>query len=136
MDKALFWRAALTQAVVTAIPFVILALLVDDSFFEDNGIWAGPLVWIAASIVTALILKLERFAALFAAVAGGVASGLVDAAGAKHYIALPVAVAVFAACVASYETASRELAKAERERKGEADPADDPSTDRDSTTAA
>jgi hypothetical protein len=128
MDKRLFWRAALTQAVVVAVPFVILALLVDDKFFKDNGVWAGPLAWILASIVTALILKLPVSLAAFAAVAGGVCAAIITAAWAKHWIGLPVAVAVFGACCGGYETAQRELAAAERERKGEP-PADDAAAD-------
>jgi hypothetical protein len=53
------------------------------------------------------------------AAAGGVAGVLVDIAGAKHYIALPIAVAVFGACCGGYETAQREMAAAEAERERE-----------------
>jgi hypothetical protein len=121
MDRALFWRVAATQAIVVAIPMVILVLTVDREFFEDNGIWVGPLAWILASVVTALITKISTVAAVFAAVAGGVCAGVVTAGGAPHIIALPVAIGVFGACVSSYETAMLEYdAEAERERRAAA----------------
>ena len=117
MDKRLFWRAALVQAAAVAVVFAILvALPLPGDFFEDYGIVAGPLAWILCAAVTALILKLPWQLALFAAAAGGVAGVLVDIAGAKHYIALPIAVAVFGACCGGYETAQREMAAADRER--------------------
>ena len=53
---------------------------------------------------------------MFAAAAGGVAGFLVDIAGADHWIALPIAIAVFAACCGGYETARREMAAADAER--------------------
>ena len=117
MDQRLFWRAALVQAAAVAVVFgILVALPLPDDFFEDYGIVAGPLAWILCAVVTALILKLPWQLALFAAAAGGIAGVLVDIAGAKHYIALPIAVAVFAACCGGYETAQREMASAERER--------------------
>jgi hypothetical protein len=109
MDKRLFWRAAITQAVVVAVPFAILAVTVGEKFFRHNGIWAGPLAWIVCSAITARILRLELQLAVFAAVAGGVCAGLVTVAGAPHAVALPVAVGVFGACCGGYETALREL---------------------------
>ena len=122
MDQRLFWRAALVQAAAVAVVFgILVALPLQDDFFEDYGIVAGPLAWILCAVVTALILKLPWQLALFAAAAGGVAGVLVDIAGAKHYIALPIAVAVFAACCGGYETAQREMAAAERDHERERD---------------
>jgi hypothetical protein len=123
MDKRLFWRAALTQLVVVAVPFAILAVAVGEKFFRDNGIWAGPLAWIICSAITAVILKLELPLAVFAAVAGGVAAGIVTLAGAPHAVALPVAVGVFGACCGGYETAKREL---EASESAPASPDDEP----------
>ena len=114
MDKRLFWRAALTQAVVVAVPFAILAVVVGEHFFRHNGVWAGPLAWILCSAVTARILHLELPLAAFAAVAGGVCAGVVTLAGAPHVIALPVAVGVFGACCGGYETALRELEESDK----------------------
>ena len=119
MDKRLFWRAALTQAAaVVVVAGILIALPLDGDFFEDNGIWVGPLAWVLCAVVTALILKLPWTLAVFAAAAGGIAGFLVDIAGAEHWIALPIAIAVFGACCGGYETARRETqaSPAERER--------------------
>ena len=125
MDKRLFWRAALTQAAAVAvIAGILIALPLDEEFFEDYGIVAGPLGWIVAAVATALILKLPWSLALFAAAAGGVAGLLVDIAGGQHWMGVIVAVAVFGACCGGYETARRET---------QASPAAD--AERDTTTA-
>jgi hypothetical protein len=123
MDKRLFWRAALTQAVVVAVPLGLLALIVGEKFFRDNGSWVGPLAWILCSIGTALILKLPWALAAFAAVASGIASVVVMLGGAPHGIALLVAVGVFGACCGGYETALRELEEKEAEHKKTSDDA-------------
>ena len=121
MDKRLFWRAALTQAIAVAVVAgILIALPLGDDFFEDYGIVAGPVAWVLCAIVTALILKLPWSLAVFAAAAGGVAGFLVDIAGADHWIALPIAIAVFAACCGGYETARREMAAADADRERDA----------------
>ena len=122
MDKRLFWRAALIQAAgVAVVSGILIALPLDDDFFKDYGIVAGPLAWVLCAVVTALILKLPWQLAVFAAaaggVAGGVAAGLVAAAGAPHWIAPAVGIAVFAACCGGYETARREMAASEGEQE-------------------
>jgi hypothetical protein len=122
MDKRLFWRAALTQAAAIAVVSgVLIALPLGDNFFKDYGIVAGPLAWILCAGITARVLKLPWQLAGFAAVAGGVAGGLVAAGGADHWIGVIVAIAVFGACCGGYETAQRELAAAEVDRKREAE---------------
>ena len=126
MDKRLFWRAALTQAAAIAVVAgVLIALPLDKDFFEDNGIWAGPLAWVACAVVTALILKLPWSLAVFAAAAGGVAGLIADLAGAKHWMGVIIAIAVFGACCGGYETAQREMAEADRD-PGDADDAPRP----------
>jgi hypothetical protein len=118
MDKRLFWRAALTQAAAIAVVSgVLIALPLGDNFFDDYGIAVGPLAWILCAGITALVLKLPWQLAVFAAVAGGIAGGLVAAAGADHWIGVIVAIAVFGACCGGYETAQRELAAADADRK-------------------
>jgi len=111
MDKALFWRAALIQAAGIAIlSGILIALPLGDDFFDDYGIVAGPIAWVACSVITALILKLPWSLAVFAAAAGGVAGVLADVAGAKHWMGVIIALAVFAACCGGYEAAQREMA--------------------------
>ena len=67
MNGRLFWKALAVQAVVLAVPFVILALALDRSFFEDWGWLTGPVVWLLASAVTARILSMPLGYALFSA---------------------------------------------------------------------
>ena len=111
MDKGLFWRAALIQAAAVAVlAGILIALPLDEDFFKDNGIVVGPLAWILCAVVTSLILRLPASLAVFAAAAGGIAGGLADIAGAKHWMGVIIAIAVFAACCGGYETAQREMA--------------------------
>jgi len=135
MDKRLFWRAALVQAAAVAIVAgILIALPLDEDFFKDNGIWAGPIAWALCAIITAFILKLEWQLALFAAAAGGIAGGLVTAGGGKHWMGVAVAIAVFGACCGGYETAQRELATADADR--ERDEATAADRERDSSPTA
>ena len=90
------------QAVVVAVPFAILALTLDDDFFEDWGWLAGPVVWLACSAVSARILSLPLAYALFSAVAGGVAGAIVMLA-TSHTPGLIAALLVFAASCGSYD---------------------------------
>jgi type II secretory pathway component PulF len=111
MDKALFWRAALIQAAAVAVlAGILIALPLGDDFFKDNGIFVGPIAWILCAVVTALILKLPWSLAVFAAAAGGVAGVIADIAGAKHWMGVIIAIAVFGACCGGYEAAQREMA--------------------------
>jgi hypothetical protein len=111
MDKGLFWRAALIQAAAIAVVAgILIALPLDEAFFDDYGIVAGPVAWAICAVITALILKLPASLAVFAAAAGGVAGFLADIAGAKHWMGVAIAIAVFAACCGGYETAQREMA--------------------------
>ena len=120
MDKSLFWRSALIQAAAVAVVSgILIALPLGDDFFDDYGIVAGPLAWIACAVITALILKLPWSLAAFAAAAGGIAGALVAAAGADHWIGVIVGLAVFGACCGGYEAAQREMA--ESEQAGDAD---------------
>jgi len=90
------------QAIVVAIPFAILAVALDDDFFEDWGWLVGPIVWLACSVITARILSLPLAYALFSAVAGGVA-GLIVMLATSHIAGVIVALLVFAASCGSYD---------------------------------
>ena len=102
MNARLFWKALAVQAVVVAIPFAILALALDEDFFEDWGWLVGPIVWLACSAVTGRILSLPLAYVLFSAVAGGVA-GLIVMLATSHTPGLIAALLVFAASCGSYD---------------------------------
>jgi hypothetical protein len=102
MDSSLFWRSALTQALLVAALFAILiALPLPDDFFEDYGFISGPVAWIACAAITARIFSLPLALAGFAAAAGGVAGAIVGL-GVDHTLGLLVAIAIFAASCAGY----------------------------------
>jgi hypothetical protein len=102
LNARLFWKALAVQAAVVAIPFAILGLALDDDFFEDWGWAAGPVIWLACSVVTGRILALPLAYVLFSAVAGGVA-GLLVMLATSHLPGLLAALLVFAASCGSYD---------------------------------
>jgi hypothetical protein len=102
LNARLFWKALVVQAVVVAIPFALLGLALDEDFFEDWGWLIGPVVWLAASLVTGRILALPLAYVLFSAVAGGVA-GLLVMLATSHLPGLLAALLVFAASCGSYD---------------------------------
>jgi hypothetical protein len=102
LNARLFWKALAVQAIVVAIPFAILAVALDDDFFEDWGWLVGPVVWLACSAITARVLTLPLAYALFSAVAGGVA-GLIVMLATSHIAGVIVALLVFAASCGSYD---------------------------------
>ena len=102
MNARLFWKALVVQALVVAVPFVILGLALSDDFFEDYGWAAGPVIWLACSLVAARLLDLPLAYVLFAAVAGGVA-GLIVMLVTSHWAGIAAALLVFAASCGSYD---------------------------------
>jgi hypothetical protein len=102
VNSGRFWRAALLQLIVVAIPFAILAITVSHDFFEDYGFAVGPLLWVACSLVTGRLLRLPLVFSLFCAAAGGVAAVLVLLV-AGHEAGIAIGIAVFAACASGYE---------------------------------
>ncbi|MDQ3933610.1 MAG: hypothetical protein M3340_03150 [Actinomycetota bacterium] len=102
MDSNRFWRAAAIQGAIVAAVFVVLLLALDEDFFEDYGLVAGPLVWLGCSLISGRILGLPLVFALFCAAAGAVAGTLVGLV-AGHIVGLVVGVAVFAASASGYD---------------------------------
>lgn len=103
MDKGLFLRSLGVQALAVGLLFAVLvALPLGDGFFEDYGMVTGPVAWIACSLVTARVLSLPAGLVLFAALAGGVAGGLVALA-ASHTVGLVISLLVFAASCGGYD---------------------------------
>src|ERR687896_390665 len=76
VNAGLFWKSLAVQAAVLAVPFALLALTLEREFFEDWGWITGPVVWLAASAITARILALPLGYVLFSAVAGGGAGAI------------------------------------------------------------
>jgi hypothetical protein len=104
VDKGLFLRSLAVQALAVALLFAVLLVLpLGDDFFEDFGLVTGPVAWLACSLVTARVLSLPPGLALFAALAGGVAGGLVALA-ASHTIGLVIGLLVFAASCGGYDS--------------------------------
>jgi hypothetical protein len=116
VNVRLFWRALVVQGIVLAVPFVVLALTLDESFFEDWGWLAGPTVWLASSAVTARILSLPVGYVLFSAVAGGVAGAIVFLV-ASHWAGMAAGLLVFAASCGSYDPEAEAEARREYEEQ-------------------
>jgi hypothetical protein len=102
VSSALFWRSLAVQAVSVVVASVVLAALLPKEFFEDFGFVAGPLTWIACSLLTARVLSLPMPFVLFAALAGGVAGTIVFIV-ASHWAGVVAGLLVFAASCGSYE---------------------------------
>jgi hypothetical protein len=114
VNARLFWKSLAVQAIVVAVPFVLLGLALDESFFEDWGWLAGPVVWLACAVVTARILALPLGYVLFSAVAGGVAGAIVFLV-ATHWAGMVAGLLVFAASCGSYDPDAEAEAHREHE---------------------
>jgi hypothetical protein len=112
VNARLFWTSLVVQAAVLAVPFVVLGLALDESFFEDWGWVAGPAVWLVAAALTARILSMPAGYVLFSAVAGGVAGAIVFLV-ASHSAGMVAGLLVFAASCGSYDPEAE--AEAQRE---------------------
>jgi hypothetical protein len=122
VNAGLFWKSLAVQAAVLAVPFALLALTLEREFFEDWGWLTGPVVWLAASVITARILALPLGYVLFSAVAGGVAGAIVFLL-ASHAAGMVAGLLVFAASCGSYDPEAEADARREweAERAGRAD---------------
>jgi hypothetical protein len=120
MNVRLFWRSLAVQGILLAVPFVVLALTLDEAFFEDWGWLAGPAVWLASSAVTARILSLPLGYVLFSAVAGGVAGAIVFLV-ASHWAGMAAGLLVFAASCGSYDPEAEADAQREYEERKRAE---------------
>lgn len=98
------------QTATVGLLFLVLALALDEDFFEDYGWIVGPVAWAGCSLLTARILALPAGLVLFAALAGGVAGVLVGLV-AGHVPGLAVSLLVFAASCGGYD-AERDAAAA------------------------
>jgi hypothetical protein len=81
---------------------VLVALPLDDDFFEDYGWITGPVAWLACAFVTARLIAVPLSYVMFSAVAGGVAGALVFLV-ASHAFGMGAALLVFAASCGSWD---------------------------------
>jgi len=103
VDKGLFLRALVVQALAVGVVFgVLIALPLGDDFFKDYGWVTGPVAWIGCSLVTARVLSIPAGLVLFAALAGAVAGALV-ALVTSHTVGLVISLLVFAASCGGYD---------------------------------
>jgi hypothetical protein len=114
VDARLFWKALGVQAALLAVPFVALALTLDEGFFEDWGWLTGPAIWLLAAVATARILSMPLGYVLFSAVAGGVAGAIVFLV-ATHWAGMVAGLLVFAASCGSYDPEAEAEARREWE---------------------
>jgi hypothetical protein len=116
VNVRLFWKSLVVQALVVGVPFVLLGLALDESFFQDWGWVAGPVVWLACAAVTARILSIPAGYVLFSAVAGGVAGAIVFLV-ASHWAGMLAGLLVFAASCGSYDPEAEAEAQREHEEQ-------------------
>ena len=110
VDTRTFWKALVVQGLALAVLGAVLAVLLPDDFFEDYGWVSGPAAWAACSLLTARILSLPVSIALFSAVAGGVAGGIVFLV-TSHWPGVVAGLLVFAASCASYDAGAEPAAQ-------------------------
>jgi hypothetical protein len=111
VNARLFWKALGVQAAaVVVLSAILVALPLDEDFFDDWGFVVGPIAWFACSLVTARVLSLPLAYVLFAALAGGVAGEIVLLV-TSHWAGVAAALLVFAASCGSYDAAAEQAAE-------------------------
>jgi hypothetical protein len=95
VDRSVFWRAALVQALAVAVLSIALAIALPHSFFEDWGWLAGPVAWIVCALVTARVVGLPAAGTLIGAALAGLPSILAVIL-AVHWLGAILAIALFA----------------------------------------
>jgi hypothetical protein len=95
MDRSVAWRAALLQGALLTATALVLAALLDRSFFVHWGWLAGPAAWAACALATGAALKLPPAAVLVGAALAGVPSLITVLIG-VHWLGAPFGVALFA----------------------------------------
>jgi len=94
MNWSAFWKSLLVQLVAVGVLFVILALLLPKSFFEDWGWLSGPAAWMLCALVTATVLRYPKFTVLLGAALAGLPAIVFVVLG-LHTVASPVAALFF-----------------------------------------
>lgn len=89
------FKALLVQALGVGILGAATGLAFSHAFFEDWGWIIGPVAWMVAATVTALVLRLPLPATLLGAILAGIPSAALTAAG-LHWAGAVVAILLFA----------------------------------------
>jgi hypothetical protein len=95
VDLQTLWRAALLQAVILGIVFVILAVTLPHHFFDDWGWLTGPIAWLGSAAAVGQLLKLPLAQVLTGAVLAGLVSAVFVALS-LHIVGTILAVPLFA----------------------------------------
>jgi hypothetical protein len=95
MDRSVFWRVVVVQALGVAVLSVALALALPHDFFEDWGWLAGPGAWVVCALITARVVGLPSLATLIGAALAGLPSLVAVVAG-VHWLGAVLAIALFA----------------------------------------
>jgi hypothetical protein len=95
MDRSVFWRVVVVQALGVAVLSVALALALPHDFFEDWGWIAGPGAWAVCALVTARVVGLPSIPTLVGAALAGLPS-LVAVVVGVHWLGAVLAIGLFA----------------------------------------
>jgi hypothetical protein len=95
VNREIFVRSALSQALLVAVLSALLALALGGHFFADWGWLVGPAAWMACSLLTARLLALPLARTLLGAILAGLPSIPAIVLGA-HWLGDAVAIALFA----------------------------------------
>lgn len=88
-------KALLVQALGVTLLGAATGIAFSHSFFETWGWVVGPVAWMAAATVTALVVKLPLTATLLGAVFAGIPSAILAAAG-LHWAGALLGILLFA----------------------------------------
>lgn len=94
MSWRIFLKSLAVQLIAVAILFVVLALLLPKSFFEDWGWLSGPVAWMLCALVTAAVLRYPKPTVLLGAALAGLPAIVFVVLG-LHTVASPVAAIFF-----------------------------------------
>jgi hypothetical protein len=95
MDVRIGSKALLVQLVLIGVLFVILAVALPKSFFQDWGWLTGPVAWLLCAAATARIVALPVTGTLVGSVLAGIPS-LIPVAFGVHWLGMVIMLPLFA----------------------------------------
>jgi hypothetical protein len=94
MDIRTGAKALLVQLVLVGVLFVVLAIALPKSFFEDWGAVTGPVAWLLCAAATARIVRLPMVGTLVGAVLAGLPA-LIPVALHVHWLSMVILLVLF-----------------------------------------